>query len=164
MFNNENYNVHIENSNDLAASHSKNGETFHAPVTKNGVTKSKIYLNLMGDFSAMLEYAGFSQHDLMLVIGHELGHSLSFLYGISVREDAWINLSKDKFVKTDETFGLYIENQLRSQFNQPLRMNFFNWGEHPQETMRQGSIIPINGQLPGTDINAILNVYKKVSL
>lgn len=161
MFNNENYNVHIENSNDLPASHSKKGETFHTPVSRNGVTKSKIYLNVIGDFSAMLEYAGFSQYDLMFVIGHELGHSLSYLYGVSIRENTWLTTPDKQNVRVDEIFGIFIENQLRSQFNQPLRINNFNWGEHPQETMRQGSIIPINGQLLGTDINTILNDYKK---
>src|SRR5690606_22038774 len=119
MFNNENYNVHIENSNDLPASHSTKGETFHTPVSRNGVTTSKIYLNVIGDFSAMLEYAGFSQYDLMFVIGHELGHSLSYLYGVSIRENTWLTTPDKQNVRVDEIFGIFIENQLRSQFNQP---------------------------------------------
>lgn len=100
----------------------------------------------------------------MFVLGHELGHSLSYLYGVSIRNNTWFTTPDNQQIKIDEIFGVSIENQLRLQFNQPLRINYLGWDQfksYPSETIRQGTIIPINGQLPGTDINAILNDYKK---
>lgn len=109
----------------------------------------------------VIRSGGFSQHDSMFVIGHELGHSLSYLYGVSIRNNTWFTTPDKQNVKVDEIFGIFIENQLRSQFNQPVRINNFDWGQYPPETIRQGSIIPINSQVPGVDINSIINEYKK---
>lgn len=159
MFNNDINNVDIRNSLDLDSSDGYFGTTqSNSKKYKDGSLKSEIYLNLKDNFKSALEFKSFDRSlDIMFVIGHELGHSLSFMHSVSIRQNTWFELPQGP-VTVDEIFATFIENQLRDEHKQPLRMNYLNWGD---PSINKGWIIPFNNQVPGVDINSIINEYKK---
>ncbi|SFO38978.1 RHS repeat-associated core domain-containing protein [Paenimyroides ummariense] len=159
LFNNDKNNVDIWESSKFPSSYFRDIMGFF-----NDKGKNLLLLNL----NEKIEYYSYNNtfytSDLMFIIGHELGHALSFYYGIKNRSDEWFTPPGHRALKKDEFFALFIENQLLNQFNKPARINYFtkdDFNKFDQKTIDKGYIINSETGEYLKNVNKHLNDYKK---
>lgn len=163
-FNNEKYNVTFHNSSEKHIAKRYKDSTQHVGDSSDG--NSIIYLNIKEKMEICTSYNLFSPTDLAFIIIHELGHSLSFQYGIKQRSDTWIALPGNIKISKDEIFGMYIENQLRMEFKQPLRINYLlesDFNSLDNATINKGYMFQFDSGELTPETQKVLRNYKKIT-
>ena len=78
--------------------------------------------------------AGTKRVPLSLILGHEMAH-------VFIEETGQVLYSQEDGVPMHELQAVYVENLIRKELGQPLRIYYDRWGEGPRVVDKEGKLI-----------------------